>query len=273
MSSEAPMLELKKVTKRFGGLVAVNDLSMQVGRGKIHGLIGPNGAGKSTVFDLVSGLTQVSAGKIVLDGSDITTLSPEARVKLGICRTFQTPRLFEAMTSLETVMTGRHLHGRTGFWGSLFGVGAKARDEAAMRKVSLDLLGLVGIPSDAHTPVARLPYGRRRMVEIARALATEPRILLLDEVASGLNPSESAGISRLIRNLSALGLTVVLVEHDMRFVMELCGGITVLNFGALIADGSPAEIVATPAVVTAYLGEPRAAGTSRRALRRAGASA
>jgi branched-chain amino acid transport system ATP-binding protein len=269
--SVQPILELKNVTRRFGGLLAVNDLSMSVEPGKIHGLIGPNGAGKSTVFDLVSGLTKVTAGKIVLDGSDITSTSPEDRVKLGICRTFQTPRLFELMTSLETVMAGRHLHGKTGFWGSVFGAGAKSRDESAIRKSALGLLDLVGLGDDAAVPVTRLSYGKRRLIEIARALATEPQLLLLDEVASGLNPSETAAVARLIRELVSGGLSVILVEHDMTFVMELCGSITVLNFGARVADGPPAQIVKNSAVVTAYLGEPRPEGVSRRAIRRAGA--
>ncbi len=263
-----PILELKNVTRRFGGLIAVNDLSMDVVSGTIHGLIGPNGAGKSTVFDLISGLTKVSAGHIFLDGADITARSPEARVGIGICRTFQTPRLFEAMTVLETVMVGRHLHGQTGFWGSLFAVQAKRRDEGRTRTKALELLGVVGLGSEAATPVALMSYGKRRLVEIARALATEPKLLLLDEVASGLNPSETAAVARLIRDLSAQGLTVILVEHDMRFVMELCGTVTVLNFGARIANGAPTTIASDPTVVTAYLGQPRPDGVSRRALRR-----
>jgi branched-chain amino acid transport system ATP-binding protein len=220
------------------------------------------------VFDLISGLTKASAGRIFLGGSDITACSPEERVKAGICRTFQTPRLFEAMTAVETVMVGRHLHGKTGFWGSLFAVRAKSRDEDKTRTKALELLGAVGIGSEAATPVVRMSYGKRRLVEIARALATDPALLLLDEVASGLNPSETAAVARLLRNLSAQGLTIVVVEHDMRFVMELCCAVTVLNFGARIASGVPTTVASDPAVITAYLGQPRQDGVSRRVLRR-----
>lgn len=266
--SSDTILELKNVTRRFGGLVAVKDLSMSVDRGTIHGLIGPNGAGKSTAFDLISGLTRVSSGQILFDGNDVTTRSPEDRVRNGVCRTFQTPRLFEAMTAHEAVMVGHYLHGRVGFWGSLFSIGTKRRDENDTSARAHALLQVVGLGTDAATPVARMSYGKRRLVEIARALATEPKILLLDEVASGLNPSETAAVARLIRELSSQGLTVIIVEHDMRFVMELCRRVTVLNFGARIADGSPETIGKDPDVITAYLGQPRPDGVSRRDLRR-----
>lgn len=267
MSTPGIILELSGVTRRFGGLIAVNDLSMQVIQGSIHGLIGPNGAGKSTAFDLVSGLTRVSAGEIRLLGQDITRTTPEQRVKLGICRTFQTPRLFEQMSVLETVMTGAHLHGRVGFFGSLFLIGGKARDEAALRQRACELIELVGLTADAHTQVSQLSYGKRRLVEIARALATDPKLLLLDEVASGLNPSETAGVGALIRSLAAAGITVVIVEHDMRFVMELCQQITVLNFGSRIGQGTADVVSRDQDVITAYLGQPRSDGVSRRAAR------
>lgn len=269
----APVLELRGVTRRFGGLVAVNDLSMTVAAGRIHGLIGPNGAGKSTAFDLVSGLTRVSSGEVLLAGRDVTGLTPEARVRLGLCRTFQTPRLFEQMSVLETVMTGTHIHGRMGFLGSLFRVRAKAREEAATRQRAVELLELAGIPDDAGKLVTELSYGKRRLVEIARALAARPRLLLLDEVASGLNPAETDAIAGLIRGLARDGTTVVLVEHDMRFVMELCEVITVLNFGSRIAEGPPATVSRDPDVITAYLGQPRAGDLTRREARRAAASA
>jgi branched-chain amino acid transport system ATP-binding protein len=262
-----PILELDGVTRRFGGLVAVNDVTMAVRPRTIHGVIGPNGAGKSTTFDLVSGLTTPSAGTIRLDGRDITGLSVEGRVAAGICRTFQTPRLFEDMTVLETAMTGRHLHGRMGVFGSMFAIRAKFRDEAAIMAEAWRVLDLVGLRDEADTLTGALSYGRRRLVEIARALASGPRILLLDEVASGLNPVETEAVGHLIRNLVAGGLTVVLVEHDMRFVMSVCEHITALNFGRVIADGTPREIAADEAVVEAYLGRPSATAVSRRDLR------
>ena len=263
----APIIELDGVTRRFGGLVAVNALTMAVRPRTIHGVIGPNGAGKSTAFDLISGLTAPSAGRIRLEGVDITRVPVEGRVAAGLCRTFQTPRLFEDMSVIETAMTGRHLHGRMGVFGSMFAFRAKRRDEAAIAAEARRVLDLVGLSGEADIRVGDLPYGRRRLVEIARALATDPKILLLDEVASGLNPIETDAVGRLIRTLVAGGLTVVLVEHDMRFVMGLCERITALNFGAKIAEGSPQEIAGDEAVIEAYLGRPRDAAVSRRQLR------
>lgn len=263
------LLELHGVTRRYGGLIAVNNLSMHVKANTIHGLIGPNGAGKSTAFDLISGLQALSAGRITLDGADITNRSVEARVKAGICRTFQTPKLFEKMTALEVVMTGRHVHGSMGMLGSMFSIGAKRRDEAHIAEYAHALLDQVGLSAEAQTFVSNLSYGKRRLVEIARALATEPKLLLLDEVASGLNPVETAGVADLIRQLAAKDLTIVLVEHDMPFVMGLCDDITVLNFGSRIAQGSPAEVSVDEQVVEAYLGRSTEGGVSRRDKRKA----
>ncbi len=267
--SSAPLLELQRVTRRFGGLVAVREFDMVVRPGTIHGLIGPNGAGKSTAFDLISGLTPVTSGTIFLEGRDVTWTSVESRVAAGICRTFQTPRLFENMTALEVVMTGCHRHARSGLFASAFSLRKKARDEADIARQAYELLALVGVESQAHVVVSQLSYGPRRLVEIARALATRPKLLLLDEVASGLNPVETAFVASLIQKLRDDGMTIVLVEHDMRFVMGICDHVTVLNFGAHIAHGTPAEVVANEEVVAAYLGRPRPDATSRRDLRRA----
>ena len=269
MTSQSPILQLRGVTRRFGGLVAVNDLSMDVQPGVIHGLIGPNGAGKSTAFDLISGLTSVSAGQVFLNGEEITHLPAEQRVSAGICRTFQTPKLFDEMSTLDVVVTGRHLHTSIGLWGSLFSIRRKLGEERKATASAMGFLRAVGLEDEAHVPVVDLSYGERRLVEIARALATEPRLLLLDEVTSGLNPVETAAVGELLRGLARGGLTIVLVEHDMKFVMGLCERITVMNFGSKIAEGTPLEIVNNESVITAYLGNADSRQHSRRELRAA----
>lgn len=265
----APILELRNVSRRFGGLMAVNDVSMTVQPRTIHGLIGPNGAGKSTAFDLISGLQSTSGGDIILNGAPITGWPIEARVIAGICRTFQTSKLFEEMTVKNIVMTGCHVHGRLGMFGSMFAVGRKFREERDFSERATRLLEFVGLSAEIDAPIADLSYGKRRLVEIARALATEPKLLLLDEVSSGLNPVETAAVGQIIRTLVAGGMTIVLVEHDMKFVMDLCERITVLNFGSRIADGTPSEIANDEAVITAYLGHAQENRTPRRDLRRA----
>jgi branched-chain amino acid transport system ATP-binding protein len=262
-----PLLELRHVTRRFGGLVAVNDLTMAVMSGTIHGLIGPNGAGKSTAFDLISGLVPVSGGDVILGGRAISRMPAEARVAAGICRTFQTPRLFERMSVLDTVKTGRHLHGSVGVFGSMFSLVRKRREECEIAATAAHFLDVVGLSDVAEALIADLSYGKRRLVEIARALATEPKLLLLDEVTSGLNPVETAAVGDLIQKLAGSGLTVVLVEHDMKFVMRLCERITVLNFGSRIAEGTPDEVARDEAVIAAYLGRTEEGRTPRRDLR------
>ena len=266
-SAVPPLLELRRLTRRFGGLVAVNDLTMAVMSGTIHGLIGPNGAGKSTAFDLISGLIPASDGDVVLGGRTISGMPAEARVAAGICRTFQTPRLFEGMSVLDTVKTGRHLHGSVGVFGSMFSLVRKRREEREIAATAAQFLDVVGLSDVAEARIADLSYGKRRLVEIARALATEPKLLLLDEVTSGLNPVETAAVGSLIEKLVSDGLTVVLVEHDMKFVMKLCERITVLNFGSRIAEGTPDEVARDEAVIVAYLGRTEEGRTPRRDLR------
>ena len=257
MSAE-PVLRLDGVSRHFGGLRAVDAVDMAVARGAIHGLIGPNGAGKTTLFNLISGLMPPSGGRIRLDDRDITHLAPHARAASGIGRTFQTPQLFEDMTVVETVMTGRHISGRVGILGAMFSVAAQRAEERAIAEAATRLVESVGLADQAETPARNLPYGQRRVLEIARALATEPSVLLLDEVTAGLNPVETEAVAGLVRRIAADGTTVVLVEHDMRFVMGLCDRVTVLNFGRLLAEGTPAEIMSNEDVVMAYLGRPKA---------------
>lgn len=266
-SANLPLLELRNLTRRFGGLVAVNDLTMAVMSGTIHGLIGPNGAGKSTAFDLISGLIPATDGDVILSGRTISGMPAEVRVAAGICRTFQTPRLFEKMSVLDTIKTGRHLHGSVGVFGSMFSLVRKRREEHEIAATTVQLLDIVGLSNEAQAPIADLSYGKRRLVEIARALATEPKLLLLDEVTSGLNPVETAAVGNLIEKLVRDGLTVVLVEHDMKFVMRLCERITVLNFGSRIAEGTPDEVARDEAVIAAYLGRTEDGRTPRRDLR------
>lgn len=268
MTEQAPLLRLDGVTKRFGGLVAVDGLDMAVAEGAIHGLIGPNGAGKSSAFDLVAGVRPVSAGRITFAGQDITAVALVARVRAGICRTFQTPRLFERMTSLETVMTGAHVTGKVGVLGGMFRIASKRVEERRLQTDAEALLHQVGLGTAMDAVAAELSYGQRRLLEIARALAARPKLLMLDEVTSGLNPVESASVAGLIRTLRAEGLTVIVVEHDMRFVMALCDRVTVLNFGRRLAEGTPDEVTANPDVIEAYLGTARPPGRSRRDLRR-----
>ncbi|WP_439360433.1 ABC transporter ATP-binding protein [Bradyrhizobium sp. DASA03007] len=249
-----PVLELSEVRRSFGGIKAADGLSLRVKPGTIHGLIGPNGAGKTTAFNLVTGVFRADSGQIRLDGENIETLTSHARARKGIARTFQTPRLFEDFTSLETVIAGRYIHGRVGVLGSMFRLGSKRKEQRRIEEDSVAILERVGLAAEAYTPARNLSYGHRRQLEIGRALALEPKILLLDEVAAGINPVETARIADLLCELRSGGVTILLVEHDMPFVMGLCDDITAMNFGKTIAVGTPNEIRVNEAVVEAYLG-------------------
>ena len=250
------ILATDDVTMRFGGLAAVTDFSIAVKRGTIAGLIGPNGAGKTTCFNMITGFYKPTMGRILYQGKDLTGLPPHKVCQAGIARTFQNIRLFGNETVLENVMIGRHLRQKTGWLQAVLFTPAYLREDKAMRRHCLDLLAAVGLADLANDKAHSLAYGAQRRLEIARALATDPGFLLLDEPAAGMNPQESEDLMGFVRTIrDDFNLTILLIEHDMKVVMGICEHIWVLDYGVTIAQGNPEAIRRDPKVILAYLGE------------------
>jgi branched-chain amino acid transport system ATP-binding protein len=249
------MLRLDGINKIFGGLTALEDVSLSVTRGSITGIIGPNGAGKTTLFNIVTGLYTQTSGQVYLGEKNISLFAPERLAGLGLVRTFQNVELFGQMTVLENAMVGLHTRSKSGIFSCAFKIPSQIREEKYIKEKGLKWLEFTGLADLADLTACNLPFGKGRLLEISRALAVEPQIILMDEPAAGLNSRETVELASLIRRIKELGITVVLVEHDMELVMDICESIIVLNLGKKLAQGTPREIQENTAVIAAYLGD------------------
>ena len=249
------MLELKGITQIFGGVTALNNVSFFIHADQITGVIGPNGAGKTTLFNIVTGIYQQTSGQVIFEGSDISGIPVERLAAKGMVRTFQNIELFGQMTVLENVMVGLHSKSKSGLFACSFKAPWAIKEERRIREEAHEWLRFTGIDQLADVQASNLPFGKGRMLEIARAMACKPRLILMDEPAAGLNSQETVGLAELIRKIRDLGVTVVLVEHDMELVMDICDRIVVLNLGQKLAEGTPREIQDNHEVIAAYLGD------------------
>lgn len=250
------LLDAEQIGKDFGGLTALDRVSLQIQRGEIYGLIGPNGAGKTTLFNLLTGLYRLSRGQIRFEQQSIGHLAPHQIVERGIARTFQNIRLFASMTALENVLVGQHVRSHAGLWAALFRTRSMRAEEQRLHQRAYLLLEQVGLDGKADRIASQLSYGDQRRLEIARALATSPKLLALDEPAAGMNSTETASLKLLIQQLRGQGLTILLIEHDVKLIMNLCDRVSVLNQGQKLIEDIPSRVQQDPQVIAAYLGTP-----------------